>query len=221
MLKLDSPSNIALHQTTLRALPLYSLTLEQETALKGRIERWNGLIRIFVHPMYEKWRGHEHRYINDPMLRRLVEIERGLLRLLRLAEDKTPPVIVMEEDVFISKLNDWLAEKEIAHQTFVIQTLRSNPAPICPEFSPWKNLTETLTRLGVNKIILGGIKLEVSNWHTDWTYKAPYVGRCVGITLSHLSRDKGGIFETEISALTHPEGARREFYKHLKPTSNS
>ena len=68
-----------------------------------------------------------------------------------------------------------------------------------------------MTDLGVKKILMGGMQFDVSEFKRDWTGKGPWVARCVGIALSHLSKDKAGKFEVELSALTQPRSKRRYF----------
>lgn len=203
---------------------LLSLSSVEKNRLKKRIEKWDGLVRIFVHPMYEKWRGHEEKYINDPEEVKLVEIERVLSKLIAMPESKTPPIIIMEERIFIKKLEKWLVENPQGSSQkgiYFVKTRLNNPAPDLeikeayfhpsPDTEAWKPLSDTLRELGVRKILLGGIKLGVLFHKKDWTQKDPFLEFCVGIAMSHLSKDKGGEFEVELSALTFPTEERNNF----------
>jgi hypothetical protein len=84
------------------------------------------------------------------------------------------------------------------------------------DWDAWREFSDLLEELGVKKILIGGMQLEVSGHKTDWTEKDPWVGRCVGIALSHLSKDKAGKFEVDLSALTYPTGEREKFVAHRK-----
>ncbi|KKQ04026.1 MAG: hypothetical protein US18_C0021G0004 [Parcubacteria group bacterium GW2011_GWB1_36_5] len=204
---------------------LFELTSKEKQALQERIEKWQGLVRIFVHPMYEKWRGNESEYINDPDNQKLVQIEEVLSKLLAMPENKTPPIVIMEERVFIKELEKWLKENSQGSSqegVYFVKTCRDDPTPKLRKITtdPWKLLTEILRGLGVRKILIGGMQLGVL-WHKkDWTQKDPFLERCVGIAISHLSKDKGGEFEVELSALTHPTNERESFISYQRSNNN-
>ncbi len=201
---------------------LLELTLEEKRALKERVEKWQGLVRIFVHPMYEKWRGHEQEYVNDPENIKLVQIERVLSKLLAMGEDKTPPTIIMEEEKYTNKLATWLKNNpngSSQDMVYFIKTLTDNPAPKIEtknKTQSWKILSRALKEIGVKKILIGGMQLEVSYHKKDWTNKDPFLARCVGIAMSYLSKEKAGEFEVELSALTAPTNERNAFIEYKR-----
>ena len=47
---------------------LINLGLEEKKDLSTRIEKWNGIVRIFVHPMYKRWRGYSSENSGDGSL---------------------------------------------------------------------------------------------------------------------------------------------------------
>ncbi len=197
-----------------RSLDLLELTFEERRKLKERIDRNKGLIRIFVHPMYEKWRGNEKYYLADPHCRRLVEIEVGLGKLLSLPEENTPPILIMEEVMFVQSLQNWFENNP--HGTprsdvYFVKTLQNDPTPPTGLNRPdaWRMFREFLRGLGVQKILIAGCRLEVSHCKQDWTLKGPWISSCVGIAASYLWNKKGGEFEMGFSALIDPKGSRR------------
>lgn len=199
-------------------LNIFNLTEVEKEILKNRIEAWNGLVRIFVHPMYEKWRGHEDVYKNDPQYSKLVEIEEGLAKILSKPEAETPPVIIMEEANFISQLKDWLENKSdgvLQTETYFVETQPNNPTPNMSGSNQesWESFITLLQDLGVKKIILAGMQflVDTSGRRIDWTDKDPFVGKCIGWALSYLSKDKAGPFEVELSGLIEPSYARTQF----------
>ena len=123
---------------------------------------------------------------------------------------KAPPVIVMEEYIFAKRMDQWLTDKQTYSSAPVYRVLTEvdNPQPLLPNQDPYHNtekaygaLIKTLRHIGVKKIVIGGMQFETDSRKTDWTYKPPWVGRCVGKALSWLSKDKAGEFETDISFL--------------------
>ncbi|MEK7539116.1 MAG: hypothetical protein AAB595_00525 [Patescibacteria group bacterium] len=202
----------------------FNLDASETERLKNRVEKWHGLVRIFVHPMYEKWRGNEEQYANDPKEVKLVQIEQVLAKLLAMPKEKTPPIIIMEEAVYVSKLQGWLKENLAGLSqggVYFVKTIPNSPTPQLEgenNREVWDKLIKALDDCGVKKILMGGMRLEVSSYKHDWTLKNPYVSRCVGIALSYLSKDKAGKFEVELSGLTDP-GSERIRYNSLKQKS--
>jgi hypothetical protein len=196
---------------------LLSLTRKEKQRLKLRVKKWNGLVRLFVHPLFEKWHWSAEQYPECPNYGRLIKIETGLSRIVSLSPEKTPPVIIMEEHIFGRRLDEWLARTQTRPRVPVyrVMTEQDDPKPFLPDrFEYYETekaygaLVKVLRQIGVKKIIVAGMKFEAATWKTDWTNKSPWVGRCVGKVLSHLSKDKAGEFETEISFLVDSPYAR-------------
>ena len=121
---------------------ILNLTPEEAEGLRERVDRWNGLVRIFIHPLYEKWRGHEEKYIHDK-LHRLTEIETVLTRLVSMPQDMTPPIIVFEEQRHSAQFTDWIAKKSRGEMNcYVVETADNNPTPYGSAFrdTEWKKL---------------------------------------------------------------------------------
>jgi len=110
---------------------LFGLMPHDMVTLKRRIEKWNGLVRIFVHPMYEKWRWPADLYTNTLHYKEYFKIEKGLAKLLTMNEDSTPPIIIMEEWKYMAHLQQWLTAlvSNRGQQVYVIPTVLNNPTP--------------------------------------------------------------------------------------------
>ncbi len=195
---------------------LFKLTPGQKRVLKKRIKEWNGLVRIFVHPLFEKWHWPADQYVSHHCNRRLIKIEEVLSRILVMPEKKTPPVIIMEEGHFVKNLQAWLAQNPNGasqRNTYCIATWSGNPTPdgFNSKHEAWDFLITLFRQLGVKKILMGGMQFSVATYKTDWTGKPPYCDRCIGIALSYLSRDKAGPFDVELSALIDSIDAREVY----------
>ncbi len=166
--------------------------------LKNRIGRWQGLVRVFIHPLYEKWRyGDSCEYLSEHCFLQSRNIEHAIIRLLNTDEENVPPIIIFEEHDFVHSLGMWLRESvdKVETTCYYMETQTNNPTIIghhnnCAD--AWKEIENTFVNLGVKRILLGGMRLDVSTFETDWTGTSPYVGQCVGIALSYLSNRKGG-----------------------------
>lgn len=205
----------------MKTFDIFNLDNDQVIRLTERINKWNGLVRLFVHPLFEKWRagskGYQAYYSNFD---RLLEIESVLTRLLSMPEHKTPPLLVMQEGIFMEEFLQWIDEGQacFSHSPYIIKTCNSSPTPACSTSSSieaWNKLTTLLKKVGVRKLLVAGMQLEVCHYKQDWTHKGPYLARCVGIALSHLCSKKGGIFETELSALIEPAEQRRRYFQNV------
>jgi|SRR3989344_1322155 len=203
---------------------LLNLSPEEKEILKKRVEQWGGLVRIFVHPLFEKWRDGEYETYESYIRDENIEIEKTLSRILAIDKGKVPPLIIMQEKKFMSEFKKWLKtiRKPSQETVYFVKTFSTNPAPSIEgkersdvgeahTIPSWKNLKDTLKEIGVKKIFLGGTKFEMSEYEKDWTDKDPFMGGCVGIAMSVLSKDKGGEFEVELSPLTAPFRERRNF----------
>lgn len=214
---------------------LLNLDESENQKLVRRVQKWNGLVRIFVHPLYEKWANHggEGYLKREKDVLRHKEIETVFARLLSMPEDKTPPIIVFEENWALGCFRKWLRRlprSQSQNTPYVINTMESSPDPYW-EYPDWNkrigwNVPEAVLKgIGIQKILIGGIALDVAHTYggeiiLDKTNKSPYVSRCLGIVLSHLSKDKAGEFETELSSLIYPRDARGVYLKLTDATSN-
>ncbi|MES2314456.1 MAG: hypothetical protein V4524_00770 [Patescibacteria group bacterium] len=197
---------------------LLELTSKQREFLRLRIAKWYGLVRVFVHPMFERWHFPPGEYSKHPDHKRLVEIEKALSRLVTLPERKTPPIIIMEEDYRLENLKNWLAQNPFGQSqrnVYYVRTWKNTSHPLVDPHSyyppQWEPLVKRLGSVGVKKILMGGMQFTASAFGSDWTGKRPRVDYCVGIALSYLSNDKAGKFNVDLSALVDCSRSR-EFY---------
>lgn len=228
---MDQAPKLEIKKPIENTLDLLKLSPEQKEKLKKRIAKWNGLVRIFVHPLFEKWREGEYDNQNSDAPHDNLQIEKALSRILAIDKENVPPLIIMEEEEFVPEFKKWLETiyKSSQETLYLVNTFPQNPSPKIkiqklPSFKDamrsindprndpaWKALEKTLQQVGVRKILLGGMTFEMDEEKKDWTHKDPWMGRCIGIAMSHLSKNKGGDFEVELSALTAPFRERRNF----------
>ena len=132
----------------------------------------------------------------------------------------------MEEWIFADKLARWISKQGHSSQIniYCVRTWIDDPTPHLnthqnhhPSFA-WEKLINFLERLGVMKILMGGMQFNASNNGKDWTNKPPRVDHCVGIALSHLSKDKAGRFDLDLSALIDCSDSRRLYVQCVNET---
>lgn len=203
---------------------LLKLTWQQKELLRLRIHMWNGLVRIFVHPLFEKWHYPNNQYHTHPDYQRLIQIEQTVSRLLAIPEIKTPPIIIMEEHHRITNLNRWFVrggyfEQQFQQHPYYLKTFENESKPFLPRIPRWKaswrTVIKILDSLGVKKILIGGMQFEASHFTNDWTGKPPWVSGCVGIALCHLSKDKAGKFDVDLSMLVDCPHSRRVYIQSI------
>ncbi|MFA6297299.1 MAG: hypothetical protein WC629_01925 [Candidatus Paceibacterota bacterium] len=195
---------------------LLLLSEKEIEELKARVEKWDGLIRIFVHPMYEKWWGKKNN--ENKKLGKIIEV---VAKLSSMEEEDTPPIIIMEEYDYINKLKNWLEHEikdefglETNNKMYVIGTKIDSSDPEIPGSTmtvseSWEQVRKLLEKIGVKKILIGGMQLTFSE-----NERGTYYHRCLGGAITQLSKDANGYFEIELSNLSYPEG--REEWRGLK-----
>ena len=206
---------------------LLKLTRRQKELLRLRVRKWNGLVRIFVHPMFEKWHFPYTEYVKDPDYGRWVKIEKGLSRLITLPEEKTPPIIIMEENYRVENLMNWIDSNSsgmVQRDVYYVRTLKNTSHPlVVPRLYydirlQWEKLSRLLRSIGCKKILIGGLKFTAATYKDDWTGKKPWVAYCVGIAISYLSNDKAGKFDVDISALVDCQYSRNVYIQCVNET---
>lgn len=193
------------------AVEMFSLSEEERTVLKDRIQKYDGLVRIFVHPYFEREEPADRLLATSGP--RIQNLEDGVARLLERLSRETPALIFMEERF---RVRDLLKElKEVAkNRVYVVPTMRDQSVPL-PFGEPeaytteafekcWRRFSDLMHSLGVKKIILGGMY---------FTYDIKGLRHCAGSAARSLEND----FEIEISGMSYPHG-RREYsgYKSRK-----
>ena len=206
---MDNPAFMQMMDDIFGTVPsrnIFRLEPKRIAALKSRIASWDGLVRVFIHPMYEMWRGNGGSF----------RIERGLSRLVRMPPAMVPPIIIFEEQEYATQLSLWLKyeNQDTGLNCYTVETEPDDPTPFGYEKEyrayGWGAVSDKFKKLGIRRILMGGVRLEIVG-EPDWTGKSPFMCQCVGIALSHLSNRKAGAFEVELSALMDPPDARRHF----------
>lgn len=79
------------------------LSESEQEELKERIEKNDGLLRIFVHPFFEhEDNGGRNRHS------KIRAIDRAIRKWIALESEQTPPILFMEEEHMVEKFKDML-----------------------------------------------------------------------------------------------------------------
>lgn len=190
-----------------QALELLKLDQDHEDALRVEIERHDGLVRIFIHPL-------AHEYIRDITGGSIENHERVYKILGRtMTSENSPPIFIFENEQIVTILWKPIANRLKPPKDFyVIPTLLDYPYPVMTEGleiprdgkvltdealplieSEFKKLIELFLRLGIKKVLVGGTSLEI---------RGDQITRCVGNFLN-MMRIHSNI-ETKLSLGTAP-----------------
>jgi hypothetical protein len=192
--------NIA-EQSEMRIKDLFALNEEEQQKLIQDIAKSNGVIRVFIHPYYDINHRIDH---NDET----AHIRKWLEYMAASNSDKQPPVFIFEEFNRVNELNSKLNETVGQNSVILVKTYRNDPMPVCAsgeegsmwkQLMAWKKLRKKFKELGVRRIIIGGMRLEVDPEN---------IYGCVGNAARNLESD----FEIIISYLSAPH-SRRELNK--------
>jgi hypothetical protein len=184
------------------------LNAEQISHLKERIEKSKGVIRMFMHPFYDKsyaFKSANNEQTPDSM-------RQGLKRLVRLPEEKTPPIFIFEEEEnYLNLLEKLLAD--LNQDIYIIPTHRDSGRLSLKSHDDvvkylsniyesnkrnYQILADKLADVGTKEILLGGMSLLIyKNEHPEDTL----VKGCVSSPLRLLSTR----FPITISHFTHPD----------------
>lgn len=198
----------------------FRLLPEEEEALRTRIVANHGLVRIFVHPYYQKWRGNPLvRPPKDPPEEQAKkeELNQAILRMAQLPAERTPPILFFEEEHSLDKFKSSLAG--ILENTFyVVPTQDAMPEPFVEpnegfekdsEISKrnWDTLRQKMHAYGVKKVLIGGMYFRVKSGDlSQESVSGKALAECVGVAIHHLQDD----FEMDVSNFTLLEG-RKEY----------
>lgn len=186
-----------------------NLSEEEKAELKTRIKQWNGLVRIFVHPMFEKWRGIKNH--ENKKLEKIIDV---VAKLSAMESDQTPPIIFMEEASHLEELKKWFEQGikdeydvETHNNMYLISTTEGDSEPVTdPSIKDknknWENFRALLESLDVKKIIIGGMQLEFEEKSDG---QGTEYFRCLGHAYTELSEEGKGDFEVELSYLSDPK----------------
>ncbi len=167
-------------------LNLFELDNPSKNKLKDRILEHKGLVRIFVHPFFcylniEKLTREEIKR-NSPEVQ-LIAMRRGLFKILSLSAEKSPPILIFEEESKLQKNFSQFSEicQNSGNYPYMVPTVKnwSEPSLSAGNFrqamflllkKQWAFLRKEMESLGVEKVIIGGMNLsiEVAREHPHW-----------------------------------------------------
>lgn len=196
----------------------FELDRKGKEALKTKIAKSGGLVRIFIHPDFKRYSEFESIKEDPDKVARLKEAERTFQRILSSEAKNVPPIFIFESgidtEVFLQKEKELMATTR--NGVYVIRTEFANPHPLSPDYESnyewmrnrptdeertamWEWVVEEFKEMGIKRIIIGGVELYISR-----EKNALHVG-CLGIAIQKLTK---GFFNLEVSTLTWPEGRK-------------
>lgn len=197
-------------------LNFFELSEAQLRLLQERVEKSNGLVRIFVHP-YIVSKGQEMPEKDQKMFDAM---DRSIRRILNISDEGRPPLLIFEERSKVEKLTRELSEVG-SGRTYIVPTFDASPEPKPEEHSVnssrdigsnWSLLVQKFKQVGIKKAIIGGMFFSVKVKKYDTSKDAsPEKAKidmdlCVGRIAKILSRQ----FTIEISNLGWPM-SRKEY----------
>ena len=204
-----------------------AISPSQTQRLKTRIAASHGLVRVFIHPYYEKYtnsKDYRDRII-DNQYPKIDAIEKGLARILSLPPEKTPPVIIFEESNKLNETARTIADinQNSGNEVYLVPTRRGKSEPLfhgddAECWNGWQKIFEYFKQWQVTKTLIGGCRLTISNSENfqilddegqSYRQQLGLLGevhanssilQCVGEAIRQLSKH----FNIEVSSLTHP-----------------
>ena len=204
-----------------------SISPSQTQRLQERVAAFHGLVRVFIHPYYEKYtNSKEYRdRIIDNQYPKIDAIEKGLARILSLPPEKTPPVIIFEESSKLNETARTLADinQDSGNEVYLVPTRRGKSEPLfhgddAEWWSGWQRIFEYFKQWKVTNTLIGGCRLTIVNSENfqiqddegqSYRQQLGLLGevytnfcalQCVGEAIRQLSKH----FNIEVSSLTHP-----------------
>ncbi|MBI2639405.1 MAG: hypothetical protein HYW90_00735 [Candidatus Sungbacteria bacterium] len=198
----------------------FEMDKKNELSLKEKIKQAKGLIRVFIHPDFERYSGFESIKEQPEDVEKLRQEEQIFRRILSSESTATPPIFIFEDgwESLDYQQKEERLERLTANDLFLVRTYPANPDPLPLHKKPgsswrvlneaererreeditfmWQWLAEELKKLGVKKILIGGLEFYVTG-DKDKSHSG-----CMGIAMNKLK--KYG-FDVEISALTWPD----------------
>lgn len=141
---------------------------EQTQWLQTRIAANEGLIRIFMHPRYEKSKNSQYydKHVKYGLYPRLDRIEKGIFSILSHAPETTPPVFIFEQFKDLNGTAGFFANEISGNEIYMVPTqiIKSEPKfsePYVYDKVPnnnWERLIECFDGWGVKNILIGGMR---------------------------------------------------------------
>lgn len=168
----DSPEHSEIKEVT-RGHELLELSKEEVAKLIERIDKFDGTIRLFVHPLfgYLYKNSEEDSGMSDSDYKEAARKSvTATMKVLSAKPEDTPPVLVFEEDQMFessSKLYNKIADVS-GQDYYLVETHHNKSTPRIAKTAEnddreflgdpesWSIFIEILKQLGVKKIIAGG-----------------------------------------------------------------
>jgi hypothetical protein len=149
---------------------LFELPDADQEALRRRVEKWDGVARVFVHPFFDVGERGMHPYGAAEGGKFLASQREGITKMLERNPEDTPPIFVFEEQWRLGGVGPRYAAMKNA--PYIIPTSEDRPDPILPEVGDtfrdltdtqkaWDGLSKVLVGLGVKKLLIGGTYLRI------------------------------------------------------------
>ena len=201
---------------------LFEMNPAEKEALQSRIEKFGGMVQVFIHPDFEAYAAYADARGEKDLAEQGFWADAVFKNILSSQSDRVPPIFVFEH----AKAAEKFEEKErqladlAAQPVYVIRTEYADPTPLSPgtestyawntlpisdeeRAGAWDAVISELRNLGVKKILIGGAELAVS--------KEP--GRdhagCLGIAMGKLES-----FDVKLSTITWPETNSKKDPEH-------
>ncbi len=186
-------------------LELFSLNEEQSAELKKRIEKFHGLVRIFIHPDTISPDEYSKQFLGFVMT---------------ISSENSPPIIFLEDHNHVEGFKEdfELMRDKLPNPIYFAETLPRFPYPIFPgdtvpneivEFREMpleqqknavkgmRTLAIILRNLGVKKVLVGGANLEIDD--------SDRLQECVGNFVESFNMCGESDFDIKVSNLTIPK----------------
>lgn len=165
-----------------------------------------GTVRIMVHPYYIQQHSHIYKGIDTTPYQRFDMVENGFKKILKTKSNT--PVFLFESFNEIKRTEKKIIPilRKNQNKIFIVPTETDSPNPRLNKsydtnLHGWSVFIEKMENLGVKKIIIGGIFLDIITYEEE-----EWVTGCVGFTIEKLKDN----FEIQISNLAHPK-SRKDF----------
>lgn len=187
---------------------VFELTSEEVVDLKERVDKWNGVIRVFVHPFFIEHGYAKQTHHHFPNQERTGNV---LKRLVSKHESKTPPILILQESESIDKAGKELEKS--SQRVLIVQTVENDPD--LDHGRSFDDLKEFLKKIGVKRVLVGGQFLFIDAEEVDnndgtlviperYGYEdmEPWLGGCTGKAINGI-RDPN--YTIEISHTSYPD----------------
>lgn len=193
----------------------FEMNAKEERVLKERIKKFEGLVRVFIHPDFEKYANFEDIKKDPKDVEKLQNAAIVFKRIISSKSEKLPPVFIFESG---AEIDEFKKEEDVfreigGNDLYIIRTELANSSPLSPDRENnyrwnffekipneekeqmWQWLIEEFKNLGIKKILIGGLEFYVSK-DKDIGH-----GGCLGEAIKRLEK----FFDVQVATLTWPD----------------